>query len=221
MRTRETGKCHLQVEPLEGRFALGTLSGGDVLPPTATPYGYSLTDMSRETALFNTSGNNPQYYPKTPFQVLYVDFSTVKNIGTKRDQVFTGSNTFNNVSPKMPFYVPVLTVDDSPPIIDTFPTTASDAANYIFSPDRVGAENTEIIVDGKSTPIGVAYVVGPVQTPLADGGTHIITLGAFLSSMSVGTHTVEIKGEFAGQAFQTATKLHSESFDFTYTVQVG
>ena len=218
MRTRETRKCHLQVEPLEGRFALG--GGGAVLPPTATPHGFSLTDMSRETALFNTSNNDKAKLPNTPFQVLYFDPTTVRATPPP-DVVETGSNKFP-VSPGTLFYVPLLTVDDSPPIIGTFPTTASDAASYTFSPKQVGVRGTEIIVDGKSTPIGAAYVVGPVQTPLGDGGTHIITLGAFLSPMSVGTHTVEIKGEAAGQAFQQANPgIKSLSFDFTYMVQVG
>src|SRR3954452_5794607 len=45
--------------------------GGDVLPPWARPYGYSLGDMTREVALFTTTGNELTYYPDTPFQLLY------------------------------------------------------------------------------------------------------------------------------------------------------
>jgi hypothetical protein len=244
MRTYTPKKSRLQVESLEDRVALAggfTLSsvlpaaevgsaqgGGTVLPATARPYGYSLTDMSQKTAPFNVSGNDPQYYPKTPFQVLYADSneSTVETVngGT----AVTGGNNvnFNHVSPGTSFYVPLLTVDDSPPIVGTFPTHASDAAGYFFGSDQVGAKDTEIIVDGKSTLVGAAYLAGPVKTqPLPDGGgTHIITLGVFLSPMSKGTHTVEIKGEFAGDAFRTTYQTIFGNFlreDFTYVVHVG
>ena len=47
--------------------------GGNVLPPNASPYGYSLDDMAKALALFDTSGNDLSYYPKTPFQILYAD----------------------------------------------------------------------------------------------------------------------------------------------------
>jgi len=79
MRTYTPKKSRLQVESLEDRVALAggfamlsslhpaaevrsAQGGGTVLPPTARPYGYSLTDMARETALFTTSGNNLDYY---------------------------------------------------------------------------------------------------------------------------------------------------------------
>src|SRR5262249_11124051 len=50
--------------------------GGEVLPAAARPHGFSLTDMARATALFNTSGNDLSQYPQTPFQILYVDPTT-------------------------------------------------------------------------------------------------------------------------------------------------
>lgn len=242
MRTYTPKKSRLQVESLEDRVALSggfaTLSslppavevrsaqgGGTVLPATARPYGYSLTDMSQKTAPFNTSGNDPRYYPKTPFQVLYVDPSTFNATPTPDGGLaVTASNSFK-VSPGTPFYVPLLTADDAGTgeLVDKFPKHASGAADFVFGPDLFGVKNTEIIVDGKSTPVGAAYVVGPVHMPqpLPDTGTNIITLGVFLSPMSVGTHRVDIKGEVAGLAFQHDSGLTSESFDFTYTVQVG
>jgi hypothetical protein len=186
------------------------------------PYGYSLTDMARETALFTTSGNK-QDYPNTPFQVLYYDPNTFQATPTPDGGLLeTGSNSFT-VSPGTSFYVPLLNADDSPPVAGKFPTKPSDAASYFFGSDQLGAKNTEIIVDGRSTPVGASYLVGPVQTPpLPDGGgKHIITLGVFLSPMSVGTHTVEIKGEFAGQAVQPAIGYNFLRADFTYTVHVG
>jgi len=185
--------------------------------------------MSRETAVFNETNNDPNFYPKTPFQVLYADPNT-ESVSTSGDPdhpdvTVTGSNTFNNVSAKTPFYVPILTANDAGTgiLVDKFPKDASGAAGYVFGQNLLGATGTEIIVDGKSTPVGAAYVVGPVQTPspLPDGSQpHIITLAAFLSPMSVGTHTVDVKAELTGQAFQADTGLNSVSFDFTYTVHV-
>ena len=53
--------------------------GGEVQPPKAKPHGYSLTDMASAIALFSTSGHNLQYYPDTPFQLLFHDPTTVKS----------------------------------------------------------------------------------------------------------------------------------------------
>lgn len=49
--------------------------GGNVLPPTAQPHGYSLEKMAVALANFTASGNDLTYYPKTPFQILYADFN--------------------------------------------------------------------------------------------------------------------------------------------------
>lgn len=111
---------------------------------------------------------------------------------------------------------------DGPPIIGSFPTEASQAADYFFSPTQLGAMDYEIIVDGKSTLIGPEYVAGPVAEPLPDGGNHLIQLGAFLSPMSVGTHTVTIRGELAGTAILADTQgsLGCVAVDITYPVTV-
>src|SRR5215470_15163090 len=45
--------------------------GGNVQPPNAKPQGHSLEGMAKLLALFDTSNNNPIYYPKTPFQILF------------------------------------------------------------------------------------------------------------------------------------------------------
>ena len=50
--------------------ALATSSA--VLPPAAKPFGWSLERMTGALAVFTASGNNPAFYPDTPFQVLYV-----------------------------------------------------------------------------------------------------------------------------------------------------
>ena len=195
--------------------------GGVVLPAAATPHGFSLTDMTAATALFNTSINNLSLYPQTPFQILYVDPTTEAFNLVNGGLVVTGTNQFT-VAAGTPFYVPVAFVDDSPPVLGTFPTDPSMVANYVFAQDQVGLKNAQIIVDGRVTPIGSAYAAGPVQTPplLDGGGSHIITVGAFLTPLSPGTHTVAISGEFSGVLFQQATGLNFEQFAITYNVTV-
>ena len=133
--------------------------------------------------------------------------------------VETGTNS-SVVTPVTPLYVPLVNVDDSPPIIGNFPTDPSGAARYVFAHDQVGATNLEINVDGHVTPIGAAYAAGPVETPLPDGGSHIITVGAFLSPLSPGTHTITISGLLDGLAFQQVTGWSFLEFNFTYTVTV-
>ena len=195
--------------------------GGEVLPATAEFHGFSLSDMTAATALFNTSINNLSLYPQTPFQILYVDPTTETFNFVNGGLVETGTNQFT-VAAGTPFYVPVAFIDDSPPILGTFPTDPSMVANYVFAQDQVGLKNAQIIVDGRVTPIGSAYAAGPVQTPplLDGGGSHIITVGAFLTPLSPGTHTVAIAGEFSGVLFQQATGLSFEQFHLTYTVTV-
>jgi hypothetical protein len=196
--------------PIPPALGFSDAGGGHVLPAGARPLGYTLTDMARKLALFNASGEDLQYYPKTPFQILFVTTSPgivpiacpYGGSGIK----FINASSFN-VPPGTHFFVPLWSVDDSPPIVGTFPESASQAGNYFFSLSQVGARNFEIIIDGKTTPIGPDYVAGPVLSPkpLPDGGgRHLIELGAFLTPMSVGTHTVTIKGRLVGLAIAAA-----------------
>jgi hypothetical protein len=189
-----------------GQVAAG---GGKVMPAMARPLGYTLADMAEELAFFDTTGNNLAFYPDTPFQILYADFSNP-----------TGANTFT-VKTGTKFFVPLLSIDDSPPIIGAFPANAADAKKYIFGDTQIGADNVEIEVDGVVTSIGPEYVAGPVVTPaLPDGGgTHFIQVGAFLSPLSKGTHTVTVRGTFDGDAL-VAFLGSGISFEFTYTVIV-
>jgi hypothetical protein len=46
--------------------------GGNVLPGPAKPKGYSLSDMAKATAFFNTGSHDLTFYPDTPFQILYI-----------------------------------------------------------------------------------------------------------------------------------------------------
>ena len=215
---RTSLKCRPRLEGLEDRLTPG---GGDVLPASAHPHGFSLTDLASATALFTTSGNDPSQYPNTPFQILFVDPKTLTFNSVNGGLVVGGTNQFT-VKPGTPFYVPLASVDDSPPVIGTFPTTPQAVVDYMFSHDQSGLGDLRIVVDGHATSIGAAYTSALVHTPpLPDGGgTHIITVGAFLSPMSPGVHTVTISGAFSGVAFQQATGLAFEQFAFTYTVTV-
>jgi hypothetical protein len=210
--------CKLDLEALEDRLTPG---GGNVLAATAHPYGYSLTDMASATALFNTSFNDPSQYPNTPFRVLFVDPTTETFDSVNGGLVVGGTNQVT-VKADTPFYVPLAWFDDSPIVIGNFPTTQQAAADYVFSHDQVGLGDLRIVVDGHATSIGAAYTAGPVHTPplLDGGGSHIITVGAFLTPMSPGVHTVSISGELSGVAFQQATGLAFYQFGFTYTVTV-
>ena len=210
-----------------------------VLPASAKPLGYSLTDMTGLLALFTTSGNDPAYYPDTPFQILYVDpqlsepFRFVaRDLTTPCDspeppcgllatQSGPYSNTFN-VPPGTKFFVPVDNADDSPLVVGTFPVNNREARNYIFDPEQVGGEDFAITIDGVSTQLGPRYVAGPVTTPplLDGGGTHIVTIGAFLAPMKPGQHTVRITGGYFGQAITDTYGIGFIALDFTYRVTV-
>ncbi len=197
-------------------------SGGTVLPPGANSHGYTLTDMTKAVALFTTSGNNPAYYPTTPFQVLFADPDTeVFTFPEDGGLLVSGGNSFT-VPRGTPFYLPIDNADDSPPIAGVFPTDPSAAADYIFDPAQVGGRNFEVIVDGQRTPIDAWYLAGPVETPplLDGGGTHIITLGTFLSPMSIGTHTVTIRGGYYGDLVIGTYGLAYIAEDLTYVVRV-
>lgn len=214
---------------VSGAFGDG---GGNVMPATAKPYGYSLDDMTLKMAWFQTSGNNPTYYPQTPFQVLYMNYTTG---GTTQSDIscpapnggmgylFAGTNSFV-VRSGTPFFVPLWSVSDSPPVLPPFPSQPSMAGYYFFSSQLVGGRDFEVIVDGQSTKLGESYVgwaVTPNDQPLLDGGGHgIVILGVFLTPMSVGTHTVTIKGQLAGAGLLQYFDLHCLAEDYSYLVKV-
>src|SRR5262249_47685276 len=181
---KPTRQFRPRLEALEDRLAP---SGGDVLPATAHPHGDTLTDMASATALFLTSGNDPSRYPSTPFQTLYYDPATQTFNPVNGGLVVGATNQFT-VKPGTPFYVPLAFSDDSPPIIGSFPTIPQAAADSLFSHDQNGLGALRIVVDGHAPSIGAAYTAGPVQTPpLPDGGgSHLISVGAFLTPLSPG-----------------------------------
>src|SRR5829696_4467505 len=94
---------------------------GKVLPPDATPLGYSLTDMAAEVANFSISGNDPVYFPDTPFQIIH------RHPG----------NTFT-VSPGMYLYVKFFFIDDAEPIFGDWPEDESSVEEYIFGREQIG-----------------------------------------------------------------------------------
>jgi hypothetical protein len=200
--------------------ALATSS--PVLPPAAKPFGWSLERMTRALAVFTASGNNPAFYPDTPFQVLYVrdgafQFEELPPDGLR----ITGSSTFT-VRPGTKFFVPMANANDSPPFPEPFPDTHEEAIPYFFGDAQYGARGWQISVDGKRKPIGSGYLAGPVTTPpLPDGGgTHMITLGAFLHPLRPGTHTVTVNGGFFGDALRDTYGVGFFVYEFTYTVIV-
>lgn len=235
--------------------------GGAVLPPDATPFGYSLDAMAKAMALFQTSSQLADY-PATPFQILYCcsteQFSnpTCQDGGIGIREV--AANSFS-VSAGTAFYVPLFNFDDTPPFLGVFPDKST-VEDYIFDPNQYGATGTEIIVDGKTTAIGPEFLGGPVQGPpfapagwidgvflnagprLLDAlppsicatvppiancgaaGANFIQLGPFLTPMSIGHHTVEIKGQ-VGNSTLFVEALgpfygHCLQEDITYIVNV-
>ena len=209
-----------------------------VLPASATPFGYSLADMTRLLALFTTSGNDPAYYPDTPFQILYVNPALTEVRFVKKDlrtpcagpeapcglfltQPGPYSNSFT-VPKGQKFFVPVDNADDSPPVVGNFPKNNQQARKYIFDPAQVGGRNFTVTIDGVCTTLGPNYVAGPVKTPplLDGGGTHMVTIGAFLAAMSPGHHTVRITGGYFGKGIRDTYGFGFIALDFTYSVKV-
>ena len=178
--------------------------GRYVLPANQQVGGYSLTDMARKTALFNTSDHSASLYPSIPAQMLYA----------------STTNTFV-VGDHTRFYVPLVYADDSPPVVGTFPTSHQRALHYFFDRKQLGGQHYAITVDGHTTPIGRDYLAGPVTTPplLDGGGRHYVVLAAFLAPLHEGRHTIRISGELSGKL---VIDLNGEPFktDITYTIIV-
>jgi hypothetical protein len=160
-----------------------------VLPPAAAPLGYSLDQMAAAVANFSISGNDPSFYPNTPFQIIY-----------RRP-----GNSFT-VKPGTYCYVKFFFIDDSPPVVGDWPANKSDAANYVFGNAELGGHDLEIEVDGSLFSLDdPGHIGGPVLTPNSpDGSSHLIQIGAFLAPLAKGTHAVTIRGVFDGDALVNA-----------------
>ena len=176
--------------------------GGNVLPPTAKPHGYSLTQAAATTAYFNVGPKTPDTLPKNfPFVILHNG----------------GDGTFT-VKPGTMFYVPVVYVTDSPPILPGFPdvTDPQAVSDFYFSPSALGAEYIRIEVDGKVTSLEPRYAVGAETPELPDTGNKYTVAAAFLTPLAPGSHTVTISVRMTGNA------LGGGVFEFSlpYTVIV-
>ena len=161
--------------------------GGGVDPANARPEGYSLSDMAKITAVYNTgifagSPDTPDA-PDVPFEIVEGD-ATI-DAGT-------------------PLYLPIFFADNSAPADPAFPASINnqkaDAAyldNFIFNSYGVTAFVVE--VDGKVTVLNDNYITG-VNTPkLLDGnGNHYISIAAFIDPLAPGIHTVGFGGIING-----------------------
>ncbi|HUO08577.1 MAG TPA: hypothetical protein VM008_09785 [Phycisphaerae bacterium] len=162
--------------------------GGNVLPACAELKGYSLSEMAKATAVYNTGivAGLSETAPKVAMEVLVGD-ATVK-AGTA-------------------FYLPIFFVDDSGAATPGFPRNVRDEkADQEFLMDYVneafGVESFIVQVDGKTTVLSDQYISGVKTGPLPDGipaGTHYIVSAAFLTPLTPGVHTVGVGGLIGGQ----------------------
>lgn len=180
--------------------------GGNVLPPTASAKGYSLSEAAAATAHFNEGPRTPDTVPSGfPFQILY---SPPDGSPPPPFDVRTGTM----------FYVPLVYSDSTDGAFWPFPdvTDPEAVSDYYYDPAQLGAEVVEIVVDGKVTALGPRYAVGAMTPGLPSGADAYTTIAAYLTPMSKGTHTVTIRvlldGAFLG-GFVFA-------FETTYTVNV-
>jgi len=178
---------------------------GHVLPPTARPHGWTIDRMAAAVANFSISGNDPAYYPDTPFQIIY------RHPG----------NAFT-LKPGTFLFVKVIFIDDSPPVIGDWPANKSEVANYFFGRTELGAHDLEIEIDGRVYSLNhPGYVGGPVPTPNSpDGSAHFIQTGAFVTPLAPGTHTLTIRGVLDGDAMIAATGGFPFATEITYTITV-
>jgi hypothetical protein len=164
--------------------------GGNVMPAQAHQRGFSLADLAEATAAFNVGSRDPADLPPIPFQVLFTPQG--------------GDHNAFTVRPGTMFYVPLLAIDDSPPILGNFPTDLNDRAallEYVFGAGQIGVDLLQVIVDGQVANLGPDYVVGVTTPPLPDGGgTHYIVPAAVLGPLSPGVHMVVIRNHAAGAA---------------------
>ena len=148
--------------------------------------------MVRLTASFN-SGKKLGTGPNTPFQILYSNA--------------TNNNTFNVPQGKF-LYVPILYNNNVPDVIGDLPKNVEDhkeLLKYWYSQSQFGMISTDIVVDGKVTPLTGSYLVGmEFQPPLPDGATQYMSVAAFLKPLALGSHTVEFRFKATGDAFRVA-----------------
>ncbi|HEY1686637.1 MAG TPA: hypothetical protein VGG19_17880 [Tepidisphaeraceae bacterium] len=175
---------------LAGASQLFADGAANVLPSSAQPSGYSLSQLAQDTAVYNTgvfSGSpSTPVPPSIPFTVLEND-STV------------GQGQY--------LYLPVFFADNSPPVDPAFPASISNQATDAAYLDNLvsssyGVSQFFASVDGQIQPLDDSYVTGVTTTqPLLDGtpgGNNYISIAAAISPLSLGQHTVGFGGYIGG-----------------------
>lgn len=161
-----------------------------VLPPQARPHGYTLADIARLTAAFNVTTHSG------PVPVEVDGSGKVQMLYTTSTNTFhVGQGTF--------LYVPILTPDDSPPVVGTFPHVGDRNAvvTYVYSPQQLGLQYAIITIDGQAFSLDERYIAALSVPPLPDGGgTGYLAIAAFVKPLKRGTHTIEISARVAGEA---------------------
>jgi hypothetical protein len=194
---------------MAGGFVTHALANKDrVLTSQTSPKGWSIDDMAAAVAYFSASGNDESLYPETPFQILY-------RIPDAEE------NTFQ-VRPGTYLYVKFFFIDDAPPPLGDFPSDKAEAIDYIFAPDQLGGHDLELEIDGEVTSLDDGgYVGGPVHVPgLADGGSNLIQIGAFIPPLSKGIHHLTIRGTFDGDLWDLIAPGFEFNAEINYTVIV-
>jgi len=178
--------------------------GGDVLPATAHPHGYSLAAAAAATAYFNVGPRTPDTLPTGfPMQILY----TLPGESTGTFNVRTGTM----------LYMPLVYSDDNDAAAWPFPdvTDAEAVSNYYFDPQQLGAVIMEVTVDGQKTLLGPQYAVGAVTPGLPSGANTYTVVAVVLGPLNKGIHTVSYRflltgaflapygGEFPGEGEYT------------------
>ena len=166
-------------------FASPALAGGgNVMPASANPKGYSLAQSARAAAVFNTGQQvgNPLTPPPpdVPFEVLVGDAT---------------------LSPGTMIYLPIFDADNSGPADPNFPANIADQqadAEYLDAlVAGLGVDAFVVQVDGKITVLDDDFIVGVKTAPLLDGapaGNEYIAIAAFLTPLTPGHHTIGIGG---------------------------
>ena len=180
-------------------------AGGNVLPATARPHGYSLAAAAAATAYFNEGPHTPDTIPDGfPFQILYIPPGE------------TDRGTFHVRTGTM-FYMPLVFSDGNDAALWPFPDVndAQAVSNYYFDPQQLGAETMEVTVDGQPTSLGPMYAAGADTPGLPSGADTYTVVAVFLGPLAKGAHTVSYRfllsgdfldpfgGEFAGEATYT------------------
>jgi hypothetical protein len=166
--------------------------GGNVLPASAKPKGFSLSDIAVATAVYNTgsASGNPATPPPpdVPFEIL------------------VPSSANYTVKPGTMVYLPIFFADDTDSLYPGFPADITDQAADAAYLDAYALANfgtTAFIVqvDGRTTTLDDDYICGVTTAPLLDGtppDTHYIISAAFLTPLTPGEHTVAIGGIING-----------------------